>query len=214
MFSSQGTAKRAAFGLLLFIGWLLFNALALPWIFQFPLMVLLLSLFPFVLMFGYFADSFAGERERGTLEVLLLSPVPDSAIIYGKTIALVMVWLLICAVLLTAHAIIGGIIGGGVLLRWYALSFAVSAMVSIIVTCLGLIVSWRAPSVQAAQQTFSYAFVALTIVAMLYLYLPVEITRLVQHTHPVLFVIMGVCVALGSLIVAVRTFDRDQLLLR
>lgn len=214
MYRSQGTTKRAVLGLLLFVGWLLFNAVALPWMFQFPLMVLLLSLFPFVLMFGYFADSFAGERERGTLEALLLSPVPDWAIVCGKTIALVIVWLLACGVLLTAHAIIARIFGGGVALRWYALTFSVSGIISIIATCLGLIVSWHAASVQAAQQLFSYAFVALSILAMLYMYLPEEVTRSVQRIPPLLFAVVGVGIALGALIVAIRTFHRDRLLLR
>lgn len=214
MVKSPGTTRRAVFGLFLCIGWLLFNGLALPWMFRFPLLVLLLGLFPFVLMFGYCADSFAGERERGTLEVLLLSPVPDWTIVCGKTIALVMVWLLVCGALLTAHASIGSIVGGGVALHWYALSFSVSAVVSVIVTCLGLIASWHAASVQAAQQTFSYAFVALTIVVMLYIYLPAEVTRWVQRLSPEWLAVLGVGSACGSLIVAVGTFHRERLLLR
>lgn len=38
------------------------------------------------------ADGVSGERDRGTLEVLLLSPVPRSAVVVGKGLAAVSLW--------------------------------------------------------------------------------------------------------------------------
>jgi ABC-2 type transport system permease protein len=39
------------------------------------------------------ADAISGERERGTLEALLLSPAPRSALVVGKAIAALSIWL-------------------------------------------------------------------------------------------------------------------------
>jgi ABC-2 type transport system permease protein len=39
---------------------------------------------PFLLVSSVVADSFAGERERHTLETLLASRLPDRAILFGK----------------------------------------------------------------------------------------------------------------------------------
>jgi ABC-2 type transport system permease protein len=44
---------------------------------------------PLMLVSGAVADSFAGERERHTLETLLASRLPDSAILLGKMLAAV-----------------------------------------------------------------------------------------------------------------------------
>ena len=43
---------------------------------------------PLVLILRLTVDSFAGERERSTLEALLVSPVPDWALVAGKVVAL------------------------------------------------------------------------------------------------------------------------------
>lgn len=52
-------------------------------------MVLLNLLFPFYYILVYIGDSFAGERERHTLETLLASRIPDRAILWGKVLSTV-----------------------------------------------------------------------------------------------------------------------------
>lgn len=214
MYRSQGTTRRAYLGLVLFIGWLLVNAVTLPWMFEWPLMVMMLSLFPLVLLMGYLADSFAGERERGTLESLLLSPVPDWAIVCGKLSALVFVSLFACGVLLTAHAIIARIVGGGVTPHWYALALYVNAIISTIAASLGLIVSWSAASVQAAQQLFAYCIIGLGIITVMYMYLPTAVGQVLGRLDLAALTVVGAIIASGSLIIVIRAFHRDRLLLR
>lgn len=61
------------------------------------------TLFPATLALGVVADSFAGERERHTLETLLASRLSDRAILLGKFTAIVgYVWGLTVASLLAA----------------------------------------------------------------------------------------------------------------
>jgi ABC-2 type transport system permease protein len=52
-------------------------------------MALVFSWLPLMLVMAVVADSFAGERERHTLETLLASRLSDSSILYGKVAAAV-----------------------------------------------------------------------------------------------------------------------------
>jgi len=54
-----------------------------------PVTMLYWAWVPLMLVTGFIADSFAGERERHTLETLLASRLPDRAILFGKVAAAV-----------------------------------------------------------------------------------------------------------------------------
>jgi ABC-2 type transport system permease protein len=54
-----------------------------------PLSLAVWAWMPLMLMASLIADSFAGERERHTLETLLASRLPDRAILFGKVCAVV-----------------------------------------------------------------------------------------------------------------------------
>jgi ABC-2 type transport system permease protein len=56
---------------------------------EIPWMALVFSWLPLMLVMAVVADSFAGERERHTLETLLASRLSDSSILYGKVAAAV-----------------------------------------------------------------------------------------------------------------------------
>ncbi len=85
------------------------------------------------------ADAISGERERGTLETLLLTPVPRSALLVGKGVAAMSlglgawalsipyVWFLGRGVGIVPTAVIGG--------------FFVSALLALFLTGLGLLIS-------------------------------------------------------------------------
>ena len=49
--------------------------------------ILILTLVALASISAVVADAFAGERERHTLETLLASRLPDSAILFGKMVA-------------------------------------------------------------------------------------------------------------------------------
>jgi len=123
---------------------------------------------PLFLAGGTAADSFAGERERHTLETLLATRLSDRDIFVGKVLATV----LYCV----------GITWSCALLGWTALnvtkgaspSFMYSApvlalitlgstLVSLLMTAVGVLVSLRAASVRSAAQVSSMVTLVLFI---------------------------------------------------
>lgn len=127
-----------------------------------PATILMWSWVPFILVNSIVADSFAGERERHTLETLLASRLSDRAILFGKLAAAVAYgWGLALISLLLGVIAINLAHGSGEFLFFplgtavgiLALTFLVAAFAG----TLGILVSLRASSVRQAQQTLSMA---------------------------------------------------------
>jgi len=112
------------------------------------------------------ADSFAGERERQTMEVLLASPLSDPAIVLGKISALVVVGVgMGCAFFVLGYAVLAGTQGEPAwsAFTWWvvpAALFGASALATL-VAAIGVGVSLRAASLKQAQQTLGSAVMAL-----------------------------------------------------
>jgi ABC-2 type transport system permease protein len=104
------------------------------------------------------ADSFAGERERHTLETLLASRLPDRAILFGKfTAALIYVWGQILASLALGLLVVNLAHGSGQIV-FYRPSVGFTALGASLlgtglVAALGIWISLRASTVRQAQQT-------------------------------------------------------------
>jgi len=95
------------------------------------------------------ADSFAGERERNTLELLLSLPISPRAIFWAKVLAILPLPLFFaCLAQVLFWLLFPGKDGVQLLC---ALSYSLAA--SLVVTGLSVLVSLRAPSVRAAGQT-------------------------------------------------------------
>jgi len=113
---------------------------------------------PFTIILNLIADSFAGERERHTLETLLAGRLSDRAILFGKLLATVLyAWgVAITCLLLGLISVNVAAAGGGHLLlppAWLALSFVtLSLLVSWLFAGLGVLISLRSPTVRQAQQ--------------------------------------------------------------
>lgn len=195
-----------------------------------PIVLFLSGWVSFLLVTNVVTDSFAGERERHTLETLLATCLSDRAILFGKICTAISYgWCLTTLTLLigliTVNVAFGhgeilfyqGVIGwGGVGLSLAGAALAASA---------GVLVSLRAPTVRQAQQTLSLA-------AML---LPLALYGLAQSGHilPVNWkarfaqavattsTSTMVCIAIatlavldiGLLIVAMLRFQRNRLIL-
>jgi ABC-2 type transport system permease protein len=121
---------------------------------------------PLMIVSGTVADSFAGERERRTLETLLASRLPDRAIVLGKFAAAVSYgWGLVLCMLVLGVATINVTepAGAPVFLPWRAA--AAVALVSLLGTSIaagvGILVSLRSPTVRQASQTLSVAILLL-----------------------------------------------------
>ncbi|MFC1552278.1 ABC transporter permease [Candidatus Latescibacterota bacterium] len=131
-----------------------------------PLSLIVWIIVPFILISALIADSFAGERERHTLETLLSSRLSEKSILLGKICA-VMVY----ALTITAAIFIVGLItvnaanpGGGLLL--FSPKIVLAGVLTGLVTAsfsanFGVLVSLRAATVRQAQQTLGLAMFVL-----------------------------------------------------
>lgn len=132
---------------------------------------------PFLLVSGVVADSFAGERERHTLETLLASRLSDRAILLGKMATSILYgWGLTMVCVLVGLITINIAFGEGQLLLYPPLIglgiLVLSFLVASLSSSIGVLVSLRASSVRQAQQTFSIAFFAFFIPIFLIPLLP------------------------------------------
>ena len=123
---------------------------------------------PFTMVGTTMVDSFAGERERHTLETLLASRLSDRAILFGKILAGILygagiTFLCILLSLVTVNLVDGK---GGPLLFPIptALGLVILVLlVSTLASVLAVLVSLRAASVRQALQTFTVANAVLLI---------------------------------------------------
>ena len=113
------------------------------------------------------ADTFAGERERHTLETLLASRLSDRAILVGKmTTVVIYSWGLTIASLLIGLIAVNLTAGGGKLLLYPAnravAVVVISLLMAILASGVGVLVSLRASTVRQAQQQLTIGWVAIT----------------------------------------------------
>lgn len=140
----------------------------LPWQmgtawFTSPITMLMWAWLPAFMVISVVADSFAGERERHTIETLLASRLPDRAILLGKISVVVLYsWGTTLAGMATALITINVLYGNGSLLMYSAdtvlIGVTFSLLVATLVTTGGCLVSLRAATVRQAQQTISTLF--------------------------------------------------------
>lgn len=113
---------------------------------------------PLLLIATTIAESFAGERERHTLETLLASRLPDRAILMGKLLMSVLFgWGTTLLLLMTSLMVVNAVDWSGGL-RGYQptilmVDVAASLLMSGTVTSLGILISLRARTVQSAVQS-------------------------------------------------------------
>ena len=85
------------------------------------------------------ADAISGERERGTLEALLVTPVSRTSLVVGKLVAATTMWLATLVVALPFVAIMAD--GPGVALDAVLALVVARALVAAALTALGLAIS-------------------------------------------------------------------------
>lgn len=185
---------------------------------------------PAFLVMGVIADSFAGERERHTLETLLASRLPDRSILFGKMVAAVgfgwgLTLLSLALALVTVNVAFGH---GRLLLYTPAMALAAtgfSFLEALLTASAGVLVSLHAPTVRHAQQTLTFGFVGVmaTLYApfLLWYGLPAArqfaLFRAVAALSPTQAAVgAAVALAMGSaalLAVGARRFQRARLIL-
>jgi len=123
-------------------------------------MLLMGMLLPALFVLPIVADTFAGERERHTLETLLATRLPDRAILFGKLGAIVFY-----AFVLSVASLLLGVITVNVAhpearpllapAAIYARTLIEIVLVATLMTGIGLLISLGASTVRQAQQRFS-----------------------------------------------------------
>ena len=134
---------------------------------------------PYLLVSGVTADTFAGERERHTLETLLASRLSDRAILFGKLGATVLYgWGITVLNILLGLITVNIAYGKGQFLMFEMNLFLgvllLSFLVAVFGATLGTVVSLRASTVRQASQILSVVMLVVFIPIMLLPLIPVE----------------------------------------
>ncbi len=159
------------------------------------------------------ANSFAGEKERHTLEGVLYTPVSDSELVVGKIVgavipAVVFSW--ICFAVYTVLVIVLGTPLVGTLyfptLNWWMLMVLVVPTVALFVTTL---VVWVSARVNTYQEANSIAGLCVLPAILLV----VGQASGVMIAGPGAFAVMGVVLAIVDVVMMrwiITTFDRER----
>ena len=163
---------------------LLFLALVIPlgiwlpyqvgheWL-QLPIFaVLALAVSPLLSVFSLVADSFAGERERHTLETLLATSLSNGSIVVGKIAVLLTLTTGITVISLLLGVVVANLSPAGHTWSFYPLSqfvltILLNGFFAVLTIELGILVSLRATTVRQAQQIVSYSLLGLALVIWL-----------------------------------------------
>ncbi|HEX8939609.1 MAG TPA: ABC transporter permease subunit [Candidatus Limnocylindrales bacterium] len=168
---------------------------------------------PFMLVSGVVADSFAGERERHTLETLLASRLPDDAILLGKVITAALYgWGFALVSAAIGLATVNVTHAEGTLLL-YPPELLVGLVVfgllgSLLMATAGVLVSLRAATTRQAAQTLSLAIVGL-------LFVPIVALQLLPGTVRLALVrfVAGLDMPLTASLAAIGLIAADMVLL-
>jgi ABC-2 type transport system permease protein len=176
---------------------------------------------------GIVLDSFAGERERHTLETLLASRLSDRAILYGKISAAVlygfgMTLVLIALGLTTVNVAFWDGQIAMYPLDMFAFALVAAFLISVFFTALGVLVSLRAPTVRQGSETLMVALIAIAVIpVVLFFLLPddwktklldaIISAGVVSLAAGAIAVLVAMCAV--ALYVATLRFRRDRLIL-
>lgn len=163
------------------------------------------------------ADSFAGERERRTLEGLLHSPTTDRELFVGKLLVALIPALSLALVAFAAYSVFANVLGagavGGIFFptpAWLLLAFWVAPGLAALGLGLMVVVSSRVRSLQAAHQIGSLVIMPFVLV-------------IIAQVSGSLFFDTATVVTLGSVVwiaaalmvlFGISRFDRDRVATR
>jgi ABC-2 type transport system permease protein len=129
------------------------------------------ALMPLLFTMAIVSDSFAGERERHTLETLLASRLSDEAILFGKIAAAVLfAWGMLVVMMILGLIGVNLTHGDGRLLL-FPMNSVIAVMVldfllAAFVSAAGVLVSLRAATVRQAMQTLNMGFMVMMFVGL------------------------------------------------
>lgn len=131
-----------------------------------PFFMIIWAWLPMISVMQIVSDTFAGERERHTLETLLASKLTDQAILWGKVMSVVFYgWSIQFASLILA-AVVMNIAGWTGTIQFYSFTTLVGLvplimLMIVLVAAVGTLVSLRSATVRSAYQKMMIAFMVL-----------------------------------------------------
>jgi ABC-type Na+ efflux pump permease subunit len=159
------------------------------------------------------ANSFAGEKERHTLEGVLYTPVSDTELVLGKILGAVLPAVAVSWVCFVVYSVLVNILGNPVIgrvyfptLNWWVLMLLVVPAVSVFVTACVVWVSARVSSYQSANSIAGFALLPLIL-------LVVGQATGVMLLGPLLFVVVGLVLVILDIVMmrwVITTFDRER----
>jgi ABC-2 type transport system permease protein len=192
-----------------------------------PYMLIFLSVLPLVMVINILTDSFAGERERHTLETLLATGLSDHAILFGKILtAVAYAWGVTILTILAGLITVNIAFGQGQLLLFSPLEglliTLITLLLSILITSAGVLVSLRASTVRQAETSFLVGMAVIAFVPVVIYYLLPD--NLKEHIldqlvsiglDNVMVMLAFVLMALIAIVisVAMNRFQRNRLIL-
>jgi ABC-type Na+ efflux pump permease subunit len=176
-------------------------------------LVMLYAILPSIVAALFAADSFAGERERNTLETLLATPISDRAIYLGKVLAALGISVT-CSLLALAVAVGTTLLVQGadplaaVGLFGFSTVITGAAVFGLTTTALAVAVSRKTKVARSAQQVASMLSLLLSVVFL-------WLTSLLQLSSAWLQVLVAeaapLVVGAALLALELRTFQRHHL---
>lgn len=170
---------------------------------------------PVVIPLSIAAYSIVGEKEQGTLEPLLATPIRDWELFLGKSMApvipgLVLSWIAFGLFLLASRLILGTIPRGVLSLPWFLSIFALAPFLALFAVFVTMIVSSRTSDTRAAYQFSSLAVLPALIPLIVYS------ARLTAVNLAFVGIEAGVLLPLNvlTLYIALRLFRREEILTR
>ncbi|UNX54703.1 ABC transporter permease subunit [Georgenia sp. TF02-10] len=163
------------------------------------------------------SQSFAGERERRTLEGLLYSPLRARELVPAKIVAsflpsIVLTWFAFVLYAVVVNTLGSGLFGGAILptASWAVLAVLLAPAVAFLVVGLVVGASLHARTVQSAQSVA--AFLVLPLVALVI----GQVTGVALFDVRFALALAAIVVVLDIVVVTVlvRRFDREALVLR
>lgn len=161
------------------------------------------------------AESFAGERERKTIEALLYTPATDAELFLGKVVAAGAPSVLITWACFLAYSLVLNIAAYPIMGRvwfplatWYPMIFWVAPGISLLGIAATVLISAKNPTFMGAYQT-SASLVVLVV------------GLVIGQATGLLYLSVGIVLAMGAVIwaaaaamtvISVRTFNRAKLL--
>lgn len=213
--SRRGIQVQAAI-MTLFLGVFLPSKTPQAWLAASPAAIMLFLLLPSIVAGAIGADSFAGERERKTLETLLATPLSDRAIVVGKAIAALFAAVVVAAIALAVAAITVNVSAHPAAVFIPAPELWLGALLgtlacSTVSTAVAILLSIRIPIARTVQQMVSLMFV-----------LPVFLVGFIWSRLGLafdwqnIFIVEAIALVLGTLglFAATLAFHRDRLFVK